>query len=325
MGEAFAGRTVGKKAMLWGILAQSVPDIDFIAAFWLPVQDNLLAHRGFTHSILFALFLSPFIAAMAYRLHKPHNISFNRWLSFITAAMLGHIFLDAFNNYGVAWFEPFSHVRISFNSVYVVDPFFSLVPIIAVLLLLILRTKNRFRKKIWKIGLIIPLLYLIYGLANKWYVTYETKQILATKQISYKRLLTTPAPLQSWLWFVAVEKDSGFYTSYRSVFDDKNNMKLFYFDKQQNLAKKIYNKTELYKLIRFSQGFYTLEYRNDTLILNDLRFGQVTGWQHPSHGFAFYYYLQPSADNLLAVQRGRFANWNKYTFGSLVRRIQGEH
>ena len=33
MGEAFAGRTVGKKAIIWGILAQSVPDIDFLAAF----------------------------------------------------------------------------------------------------------------------------------------------------------------------------------------------------------------------------------------------------------------------------------------------------
>lgn len=324
MGEAFAGKTVGKKAMLWGILAQSIPDIDFLAALWLPVQDNLLAHRGFTHSILFALLLSPIIAGMAYRLHRPHNINFGRWLLFITAAMLGHIFLDAFNNYGVAWFEPFSHLRISFNSVYVADPFFSVVPGMAVLLLIILRKKNKLRKKIWKAGLVLPMLYLLYGLANKWYVTYETKKILATKQVSYKRILSTPAPLQSWLWFIAIEKDSGFYTTYRSVFDDKKRLKLFYFAKQHNLESEVKNKPELYKLIRFSQGYYTLEKRVDTLVLNDLRFGQVTGWQRPTHGFAFYYYLQPPADNLLVVQRGRFANWNEYTFNSLLRRIQGE-
>ena len=58
MGEAFAGRTVGKKAMLWGILAQSIPDIDFISSLWLDTADHLLAHRGFTHSILFAIIIS---------------------------------------------------------------------------------------------------------------------------------------------------------------------------------------------------------------------------------------------------------------------------
>ena len=58
MGEAFAGQTVGRKAMLWGILAQSIPDIDFIASTWLDTTSNLLAHRGFTHSILFGVVVS---------------------------------------------------------------------------------------------------------------------------------------------------------------------------------------------------------------------------------------------------------------------------
>ena len=53
MGEAFAGKTLGKKAMLWGALAQSIPDIDFLASFWMNTTSNLLAHRGFTHSLLF--------------------------------------------------------------------------------------------------------------------------------------------------------------------------------------------------------------------------------------------------------------------------------
>ncbi len=34
-----------------------------------------------------------------------------------------HIFVDAFNNYGVGWFEPFSKTRITFNTIYVADPF----------------------------------------------------------------------------------------------------------------------------------------------------------------------------------------------------------
>src|SRR5450759_1887192 len=74
MGEAFAGRTLGKKAMLWGALAQSIPDIDFIASFWLDTSSNLLAHRGFTHSFVFCAILTPFFALLAERWHRPHNI-----------------------------------------------------------------------------------------------------------------------------------------------------------------------------------------------------------------------------------------------------------
>ncbi len=36
--------------MLYGAIAASLPDIDFIAAFWMNTTDDLLAHRGFTHS-----------------------------------------------------------------------------------------------------------------------------------------------------------------------------------------------------------------------------------------------------------------------------------
>jgi len=194
MGEAFAGKTVGKKAMLWGILAQSIPDVDFIASFWLKTSDNLLAHRGITHSFLFALLITPTIAGFAYSIHKPHNISFQRWTLFIGSVIFIHLFLDAFNNYGVGWFEPFSHVRISFNTIYIADPFFSIIPFIALLMLLFIKQKCTGRQWIWKTGLIIPFLYLLYSLTNKFYVTAETEKILAAQNINYNKLLITPAP-----------------------------------------------------------------------------------------------------------------------------------
>lgn len=323
MGEAFAGKTVGKKAMLWGVLAQSIPDIDFIAAFWLNTSDNLLAHRGFTHSILFALLLTPIIALAAYYLHKPHNISFVRWLMFIGAVILMHDFLDAFNNYGVGWLEPFSHIRISFNTIYVADPFFSIIPGISLLLLLMMKQRNTSRKIIWKIGLIAPLFYLFYALSNKLYVTNQTKKILARQSISYNKLLITPAPLQTWLWFVAAGNDSGFYTGYRSVFDKNKEIDFHFSPKNDSLKDLVKEPEQINKLIRFSQQFYTLEKRNDSLILYDLRFGQIIGWQDNTEQFAFYYYLQPDIDNTLVVQRGRFAKWDEKSFETLIRRIKG--
>lgn len=68
--------------MLWGALAQSIPDIDFVAALWMNPVDNLLAHRGFTHSILFALLITPLFALTAEKLHRPHNIRLKQYLLF---------------------------------------------------------------------------------------------------------------------------------------------------------------------------------------------------------------------------------------------------
>lgn len=153
MGEAFAGKTVGRKAVLWGALAQSIPDIDFVGAFWQDTSTHLMGHRGFTHSILFALLMTGIMAFFAERWHRPHNISFKRWLLFFGATILGHDFLDAFNNYGVGWFEPFSHYRISFNIMYVADPFFSIAPGIALAFLVLLRRFSPRRRFWWKFGL----------------------------------------------------------------------------------------------------------------------------------------------------------------------------
>jgi inner membrane protein len=45
-GQLILGRQFGKRAMLLGAVAQSVPDVDFIAALWMSPSGNLLAHRG---------------------------------------------------------------------------------------------------------------------------------------------------------------------------------------------------------------------------------------------------------------------------------------
>ena len=107
MGEAFAGKTLGKKAMLWGAVAQSIPDIDFVSSFWLNTPESLLAHRGFTHSLLFAGLIIPIFALTADKIHRPHNIAFKTWILFFAAEVFLHLFIDGFNNYGVGWFEPF--------------------------------------------------------------------------------------------------------------------------------------------------------------------------------------------------------------------------
>jgi len=305
-------------------LAQSIPDVDFLASFWTTTSENLLAHRGFTHSFLFCALITPVFALFAERLHRPHNISLKRWLLFFGGAIFIHIFIDAFNNYGVGWFEPFSHRRISFNAIYVADPLFSIWPGIACIALLWLRKPNPNRKKWWRMGLGLSGIYLLYCLINKINVNSDVKDIMQKQQIKYTRYFTTPAPLQNWLWFVVAGNDSGYYVGYRSVFDHKKQMNLNFFPRNEYLLDTVKDHEDIIKLKRFSGQFYTIGQWNDTLVFNDLRFGQIIGWQDPNERFAFHYYIQHPEENKLVVQRGRFAKWDWNVVKNFGKRIKGD-
>lgn len=323
VGDAIVDKEFGKRAMFLGAIAQSAPDIDFLASFWMDPINNLLAHRGFTHSILFCLMATPFLALIAERVHRPHDISFWKWCEFFGILIFLHIFLDAFNNYGVGWFEPFSHYRVSFNTVFVADPLFSIWPTISFVAILILPRKSR-RRKFWiVIGMGLTAVYLLYCTTNKFKLKYDVYQSMKQQNIPHYRYFTTPAAFNNFLWYIVVDDKKGFYVGYRSVFDSKSRIDFTYFPKNDHLLDRIDENEDLQKLIRFSKGYYTVEKWKDTLVFNDLRFGQIAGWHDPKNPFAFHFFLNHSEANEMVVQRGRFAQWNRETVHSLIERIKG--
>lgn len=317
------GRKIGRKALVWGALAQSAPDIDFVAGLWMDLPHELLAHRGFTHSILFAGITALLLTLIADRLHRPHNISFARFLRFFLLEIGVHLFLDAFNNYGVGWFEPFSDQRISFHTIYVADPFFTIIPIFAFMWLVWKRASPESRRKWAMAGIIAPMVYLTYAVTNKLTIDLRIRELAEQQRIPYHRYFTTPAPLNNWLWFVVLEDRDGFRVGYRSVFDGNQPLQLRFFPRNDSLLRPVNDHEEVMLLKKFSQGFYTVEQRADTLVFNDLRFGQMIGWKHPDAGFVFHYHLTHPEDNDLVVQRGRFAGWNAHTPMELFDRIKG--
>lgn len=64
-GQLLAGKKYGRRAMIWGAIGGSLPDIDVFASNWLDRIDTFLSHRGITHSILFMILISPLLAYLA--------------------------------------------------------------------------------------------------------------------------------------------------------------------------------------------------------------------------------------------------------------------
>lgn len=310
--------------MFLGAVAQSVPDIDFIASLWLNTSENLLGHRGFTHSLLFVLLITPLLALLAERWHRPHDISLRKWMLFFGVQALIHLLIDGMNVYGVGWFEPFSHHRVAYNWIFVADPFYSVWLGIAFGMLLVLRRRHPRRGWWVKFGVGMSTIYLLYCGLNKIKIDHDVRSVFRKQGIAFTDYFTTPTPLNNWLWYVVAKQDSGFLVGYRSLYDRERKIDFHYIPRNESLLGPVKDHEDLQKLIRFSKGYYTVLQRNDTLIFNDLRFGQMIGWKDAAAPFVFYYYLQHPESNRFVVQRGRFARWDRAAFRALWRRIRGE-
>jgi len=322
IGEAIAGKQLGKKALLLGALAQNIPDIDFVTGFWLSTSNDLLAHRGFTHSFLFVVLFAPLLAWVS-GLFKVSGMPFKRWLLFWGLQIFIHDFIDAFNAYGTGWFEPFSHYRVSFNTLFVADPLFAIWPAIALLVLLILNKKSN-KRKLWAFsGLGLCTLYLLVSIGCKLFIDNKVTHGLRENKMAYNRYFTTPTPLNNLLWYIVAENDSGYYIGYRSVFDRAGSIDYHYTYRNESLLRQSANKEDLDRLLRFSQGWYAAGMQHDTLVFNDLRFGEIKGWGEPNPRFVFYYYMQFPGDNKMIVQRGRFTGWDMDAVKGFIKRIRG--
>lgn len=89
-----------------------IPDADVITRWFGVERGSLFSHRGFTHSIFFALLFGSFVAFIAHRFLKT-GIPYSKLLLFFALATFSHPFLDMLTDggSGVALFAPFSNER----------------------------------------------------------------------------------------------------------------------------------------------------------------------------------------------------------------------
>lgn len=322
-GELIAGKKLGKKAMLWGAIANSIPDLDVITALWMNPADSLLAHRGFTHSILFQILLIPLAAYALKRLYIKKDFSFKNWMILIGSGLFLHIFLDALTSYGTGWFEPFNHYRVSFNAIFILDPLFSVFFWAGAIVLVIQKTSNPSRQRVAFVATTISACYLLFCMINKVRVNEVVEKTLTRDKISNENYFSTPTPLNNLLWYIVASDTNGFHIGYYSIFDNSDSIQYTTIIRNQQIADSISSNEYVQKLERFSQGYYMLEKDSAGLVFSDMRMGQIGGWSNPEAPFVFRYYLSGAEDNSLMIQKGRMQALEDGAMLKLWERIKG--
>ena len=83
VGEVVLGRRIGNRAMVWGAVAGTIPDMDVLGKYFLSELDNLAFHRGISHSLLFSVVGALGFGWVTDRLYRsPHH----RWIATATKA-----------------------------------------------------------------------------------------------------------------------------------------------------------------------------------------------------------------------------------------------
>jgi inner membrane protein len=324
MGEAIAGKQLGKKAMLLGALANNFPDIDVIAGFWENETRTLLVHRGITHSIICNLILSFVFAWLFQKLYKKHELSFKRWLLLFGSGLFLHIILDAFTAYGTGWFEPFSSYRVTFNTIFILDPLFTLPVLIATIALLIFRRESQKRERWWKFGLGLSGAYLVFITINKLYVNRVVRSNIIEQNMACADFMATPTPLNNLLWYIVVKGDKEQHVAYYSLLDESKTLSFETFKMNDSLLGFPCDEQSVKDLKQFSRGFYVVKLENDTIVFSDIRFGQLNGWVKKNTPFVFNFKLERNCSNRKALQQGRFASFNDDALQQLWDRIGGK-
>ena len=287
VGEAAIGKKVGNKAILWGAIGGTIPDLDVIGRSFLHPVDAMHFHRGMTHSIVFDLVMAPILGWLVYQIHKRKGeASWWDWTWLMFLALFTHPLLDCFTTWGTQLLWPFTDKAIAWQTIFVVDPLYTVPFLVFVIWAMFKKRTDPMRWRLNTIGLVVSSLYLAFTVVNKQRANSVFEASMAEQNIEYSRYSTRPAPLQNFLWSVNAETDSGYVTGYHSFFDEDNHVNFLEYRKHHKLLEPWadHDKTQL--LLHITQDWYTVRPRGDSLVVNDLRFGTMTGWTR-SEDFVF--------------------------------------
>lgn len=326
-GEAILGKKIGNKALLFGAIGGTIPDLDVFIGRW--IYDNeiqaMAFHRGFMHSIVFAVFscfLFGWVTHKLYNTGKRKNTTTKKdWTLLFFWSIFTHPILDCFTPYGTQLFAPFTDYRVAFNNISVADPLYT-VPFLLCLLILMFFKRTNTRRKWWlKAGVVISSIYMIFTIFNKIYVDTIFSKSFKIANINYNRFSAQPTILNNILWYAVAETKEKYHLAFYSLLDNATTAKnIITVEKNHDLLD-ITDKN-IQTLTWFSNNYFNLSKKEkvNTFKYTDLRYPMLNPNDPNSSVFNFTIYKNNGEWDILPFDG---TPPNKKDFNKFIERLKG--
>ena len=326
-GEAILGKKIGNKALLFGAIGGTIPDLDvFIGKMLYNNEIQAMAfHRGFMHSILFAV-LSCFVFGwITFKLYnagkRKHTTTLKSWITLFFWSIFTHPILDCFTPYGTQLFAPFSNYRVAFNNISVADPMYT-IPFLICIIILMFFNRKRARRSWWlKVGIYISSIYMLFTIINKFYIDSIFKKSFKKAGINYQRFSAQPTILNNILWYSVAETDKNYHLTFYSLFDKSSVAeKILTIEKKHDLIDM--TDINLETLTWFSNNYYNLSKKEKvgTYKYVDLRYPMLNPEDVKTSVFNFTIFNKNQVWDILPFDG---SPPNKDDFSKFIERLKG--
>lgn len=320
VGEAVLGKKVGNKAMLYGAIAGTIPDLDVLARYFVDTVTAIEWHRGFSHSIIFSVVFAPLFGCIVWKLHPKNEANFTDWSRLFFWSLFTHPVLDAFTTWGTQLFWPFN-LRLAFQNIFVIDPLYTLPFIVFLVLAMCQKRTSPKRRKYNYLGLIISSSYLIVTVILKGIAFKTFTSNLEIQNVSYKQIDIRPAPFSTLLWIANIDAGDKYLMGNYSFFDSQP-IRFHAHFKNHDLLGALKAEDKVVRLIKITEGWYTISKTDAGLFFNDLRFGLMS-LDENEEKFAFSYKLHQTNSGLEIRETPKLKGDANVLLFSLYKRIWG--
>ena len=326
-GEAVLGKKIGNRALLFGAIGGTIPDLDvFIGRFLYSNEIQAMAfHRGFMHSLLFS-FLGCFVFGwITYKLYntgkRQETSTLKNWIWLFFWAIFTHPLLDCFTPYGTQLFAPFSNYRVAFNNISVVDPFYT-VPFLVCIIVLMFFKRTNTKRLLWlKAGVYISSAYMIFTVFNKFYMDAVFEKSFEKAGINFTRFSAQPTIFNNFLWYAVAETEENYHLTFYSLFDEKSTSeKILTVNKNHDLLDM--NDINLRTLTWFSNKYYNISKKEKvgTYKYVDLRYPMLNPEDSNTSIFNFIIYNKGDEWDILPFDG---PTPTKEDFTKFIERLKG--
>ena len=273
---AMLGRWQGRKALLYGAMLGTLPDLDVVIDYGDAVAD-MTFHRGFSHSLFVLTGVALLLTWLVRRFRYNPDYSSQRLFLTLWLVLITHPLLDSFTSYGTQLFWPLMPIPTAWSTIFIIDPMYTVPLILAVSLGLLsgLRDKSA-RTQVLALG--FSSLYLTFTVGGKVMAEHRVEAELARQGIQAQQMFTTPTPFNSLLWRVIVLDGDDYHEALVSWFDSTA-PQLTRIPRGIHLAEALADSPAHTRLNWFTGGVLRYDQLGEELVVTDIRLG-MTGF-HP--------------------------------------------